>query len=161
MSEKTNSCPFCGAETWAVRQGGYWLVCGEHVVDCPVGSNGGMAVISLEAWNRRATQPAAPVAAGEPVAMQARMPGSRWENYHKDDSTELVAGGMEIRWLYTAPPAAAHGDEAKPMKLIGESHEEQGVVWTGKNPHAWPVGTKFYAMRAQSRRTVIFFRKCC
>ncbi|WP_273808760.1 MULTISPECIES: hypothetical protein [unclassified Pseudomonas] len=62
------------------------------------------------AWS--APSAAAPVAAGEPVAMQARMPGCRWENYHKDDRAELVASGMEIRWLFAAPPAAAHGDEA-------------------------------------------------
>ena len=29
--------------------------------------------------------------------------------------------------------------------LLGETREE-GVVWFNKNPHAYPIGTKFYAL---------------
>lgn len=50
---------------------------------------------------------------------------------------------MQVRQLWIVPPAG--GEHQMPMKLIGESREEQGVVWAGPNPHAWPVGTKFYA----------------
>ncbi len=51
---------------------------------------------------------------------------------------------LRVRQLQTVSPTASAAS-APPMRLIGESHQEQGVVWAGPNPHAWPVGTKFYA----------------
>lgn len=37
-----------------------------------------------------------------------------------------------------------------PMVLIGTAGVD-GVVWSGPNPHCWPVGTKIYAQLPEKK----------
>jgi len=58
----------------------------------------------------RLGQPAAPVAAGEPVHQWADQ--DLWMDGDEADLASARAEGFKTRTLWTAPPAAAHGDEA-------------------------------------------------
>ncbi len=43
--------------------------------------------------------------------------------------------------------------DAENMILLGEyKSDEEGVVWYGKNPHAFAIGTKFYALLDAARK---------
>lgn len=124
-------CPFCGAEPAP-----FWNGVGCVTAKCAMDG----LHISIEAWNRRATQPAA----GEPV-YQWRVPdGERWWTTSKSDYEWILENhpNCQNRILWTVPPAAAHGDEAvrkdaERYRWLRNQEAEHGV--SVLNVGSWPL----------------------
>jgi len=60
----------------------------------------------------------------------------------QQNAEDAARGGNKITPLYAAPPTPAI---PAGWKLLGETREN-GVVWFDQNPHAFPLGTQFYAV---------------
>lgn len=98
MSNQLLPCPFCGAEPAP-----FWNGVGCVTAKCAMDG----LHISIEAWNRRATQPTA----GEPVH-QVEFRGLDGGGWHDVDRETMELRKAEpkhwhARTLWTAPPAAA------------------------------------------------------
>ncbi|MBR7972907.1 hypothetical protein KDX01_07225 [Burkholderia vietnamiensis] len=63
---------------------------------------------------------------------------------HIDDLEDRIALVRTIEREALAAAPVSQPAAAPPMKLLGETRES-GVVWFDRNPHAFPIGTKFYA----------------
>lgn len=117
MSDQLLPCPFCGTSHLLGFE-----KCPDHgwtmvkCRKCGVTGPAGRSETELEAaahWNRRATQPAAgePVEAKEigemTITLRDGVKCFSFEEY--SEAYKLPEG---LHYLYAAPPAAAHGDEA-------------------------------------------------
>ncbi|WP_267399041.1 Lar family restriction alleviation protein [Pseudomonas sp. GM_Psu_2] len=106
MSNQLLPCPFCGGDKPTHDEGdeSAWVQCTN--LECgmcgPITSGPSLAAA---AWNRRATQPAA----GEPVYQWNA--GAAWIESSERGIRIAKENGHQTRVLWTAPPAAAHGDE--------------------------------------------------
>lgn len=107
MSNQLLPCPFCGHDEPTHDEGDQsaWVQCTNF--ECgmcgPIASGPSLAAA---AWNRRAIQPAA----GEPIHQWADQ--DLWMDGDEADMASARAEGFKTRTLWTAPPTAAHGDEA-------------------------------------------------
>ncbi|WP_158891961.1 MULTISPECIES: hypothetical protein [unclassified Pseudomonas] len=105
MSNQLLPCPFCGgaAKSSVPFRGTQKAWCNAEGCE-------NKSTFDVEAWNRRATQPAA----GEPVYQWRFRDDKHWiECSHKTfEQYSEAPHAVQTRVLWTAPPAAAHGDEA-------------------------------------------------
>jgi len=115
MSNQLPPCPFCGAKLRVIGESDALPVNAERALhpensECLL-SNFAIylnVMGAVDAWSRRAAQPAA----GEPVyQLRNTVVGNVWRDADKEayDSAAKLAE-YERRILWTAPPAAAHGD---------------------------------------------------
>lgn len=144
------SCPFCGGTDVHMRELGRVHI--ERFAQCYTCE----LSVPLDAWNRRATQPAG----GEPVTDVRSAFENAWAKAMCNDEGvpgpkplrslidhEQYRGGSvngAWRWFQrgaqsAAPPAAAHGDEAEPSVDFAAwliDHRE-GQVVTEEDMHEW------------------------
>ena len=66
------------------------------------------------------------------------------ENLHLQ--AQLAAAQGQLKHL----PAAPIPQQPAPSVLIGEMRRN-GVVWFNQNPHAWPLGTTYFAAAPQPK----------
>jgi len=143
MTSKLLPCPFCGGEAkrFTLQDeenfGGDVIACKSCDACSRVvfGEKEGL----VEAWNRRATQPAA----GEPIHQWADQ--DLWMDGDEVDLASARAEGFKTRTLWTSPPAAAHGHEL--VAVVGTVPDGSGFKSLDFKVElqGLPDGTRLYA----------------